>query len=349
MVSRFQIEAELQRAIPYGNGHIHDTVLATVATETGEEQFVFQRINKHVFPDPTALMDNFCIVTEHLRTKQETENVLRHVPTRDGQSLIIDARGNCRRATYFIPKTISIDQITSPAQLREASYAFGQLILDMSDLNRELFVPIPGFHNTEKRFEVLEASISADVVNRGRMVVEEIEFSRVHKSLSTVLVGLDLPERIIHNDTKVNNVLFDTSGTKTLCITDLDTVMPGLACYDFGEIVRTSVSDSEEDEIYHKNIRVDLDRYKAIVHGFLKGAGDLLTVKEKESLVIGAEVMTFENGIRFLTDYLQGDVYFKTSHDEHNLVRCRAQFALLSEMERRREEAMQIVRNFSAQ
>jgi len=283
----------------------------------------------------------------YLRTKRGSKHILRYVPTQDGLSFITDAAGNCWRATYFLTNTRSIDLITSPAQLREASHAFGQFILDISDLKLELFEPIPDFHNTQKRFKALEASVSADVVNRAGMAVEEIKFSLAHKSLANSLSQMDLPRRIIHNDTKVNNVLFDTDGKKALCVTDLDTVMPGLVCYDFGEIVRTSVSNSEEDEMDKDKIQVDIERYRAIVDGFLKGTSDLLTDKEKESLVIGAEVMTFENGVRFLTDFLEGDVYFKTSNDNHNLVRCRAQFALLSELEKCREEVMQIVGNFS--
>ena len=242
--------------------------------------------------------------------------------------------------------------MTEPAQLHTAGLAFGHFQNELADLKTPLTETIVDFHHTVKRFDALEQALEVDRCGRAAAVGPEIDFALQREPLAALLLDLQtagiLPTRTIHNDTKINNVLFDAQTGEALCMTDLDTVMPGLAAYDFGELVRTGVSDSAEDETDLNRIQVDLGRFEQIASGFLTGAGPMLTSAEREHLVTGAKMMTFENGIRFLTDYLDGDRYFKIHRPDHNLDRCRAQFALLREFEAHEAQLQDVVQLTSA-
>lgn len=344
VIAQFEIAGRFDAAVPYGTGHINDTVLATFTNRSGTQKIVFQRINTYVFPDPIALMENFCTITDHLRRRvghtalpEPERRVLRYVPACDGRSFVIMPNRDFWRATRYIPGTVTIDQAKAPTHLYAAGEAFGRFQHEMADLVTPLTETIVDFHHTVKRFAALKRAIAADRCGRAAQVPAEIDFALQREPLSAALIELQaaghLPTRTIHNDTKINNVLFDEKSGEALCMTDLDTVMPGLAAYDFGELVRTGVSDSAEDETDLDRIQVDFARFKQIASGFLAGAGPMLTSAEREHLVTGAKMMTFENGIRFLTDYLDGDRYFKIHRPDHNLDRCRAQFALLRQLE----------------
>ncbi|MEM7798544.1 MAG: aminoglycoside phosphotransferase family protein [Chloroflexota bacterium] len=358
IVAEFDLAGDLCAVSPYGSGHINDTFLATLDRPNESQQIVFQRINTHVFPDPIRLMENFCLITDHLRQKMKHDKqigvdrrVLRHVNAVNRDPYVAMPNGDFWRATYYIPGTVTFDQATGPAQLYAAGFAFGRFQNQLADLATPLAETIVDFHHTVKRFAALKAAIEDDRCKRAGLIEAEIEFALKRESLSAVLIDLQsagrLPTRVIHNDTKISNVLFDEKTNEALCMTDLDTVMPGLAAYDFGELVRSGVSDSAEDEIDLQRVEVDFARFERIAAGFLAGVGPMLTPLEVEHLVTGAKMMAFENGIRFLTDYLDGDRYFKIKRPQQNLDRCRAQFALLASLEVHEAELAACVKKLS--
>jgi Ser/Thr protein kinase RdoA (MazF antagonist) len=345
----FQIRGAFQSAEPYGSGHINDTYCAVYNHEGTSIRYIHQRINHNVFKNPAALMENVQRVTTHVRTKLEGQpdsgrRTLTLVLARDGQPLYRDVLGNYWRTYIFVEKAHTYDAAESPQQAFEAAKAFGRFQQLLSDLPApRLHETIPGFHDTSKRFEALLKAIEADSKNRAEQARAEINFALQHAGLARALLDARLPERITHNDTKFNNVMLDDDTGKGICVVDLDTVMPGLALYDFGDQVRTTTSPTKEDEIDLSGVRMQMPMFEALVRGYLSEAEAFLTKAERQCLAFSGKLITFEVGIRFLTDFLSGDTYFKVHREGHNLDRCRTQFKLVESIEQQEEQMNRVV------
>jgi aminoglycoside phosphotransferase (APT) family kinase protein len=345
----FEILADFQSAEPYGTGHINDTYAATYSQGGATIRYIHQRINQNVFKNAVGLMENIRRVTDHLRAKlagqpDVTRRALTLVRARDGQTFYVDPQGECWRTYVFIEGARTYDAVESTKQACEAAKAFGRFQCLLADLSvPRLQDTIPDFHNTPKRFAALEKAIEADSANRAALARAEIDFALDRKPITSRLLDLQaqgvLPERTTHNDTKFNNVMLDDTTQEGICVIDLDTVMPGLALYDFGDMVRTTTSPALEDEKDLSKVCMQFPMFEALVRGYLASAGDMLNKAEKQHLAFSGKLISFEIGIRFLADYLAGDVYFKVHRDGHNLDRCRTQFKLVESIEAQ-EEAM---------
>ena len=330
VAEKFNIKGAVLDVTPTGNGHINDTYLV----ETDSGRYILQRINTHVFKSPEQLMHNITAVTEFLR------GPLRVIPNREGGPFTVTSDGHWRMMTY-IDNSYSCERVEDPEQFREIGRAYGSFIQNLAGFPAEnLYETIEGFHDTRRRFEQLMQACEADPLGRKNMALEEVRFACEHEKDTDVLNDCvrrgEIPVRVTHNDTKINNVLLDRDTGKAVCVIDLDTVMPGLAVNDFGDAIRSGASTGKEDDDPGR-VRLDLDLYRNYAEGFFARCPDL-TEKEIELMPVGAKTMALELGIRFLTDYLEGDHYFKTKYPEHNLVRCRAQFRLVEEMEDHWEE-----------
>ncbi|HET6447017.1 MAG TPA: aminoglycoside phosphotransferase family protein [candidate division Zixibacteria bacterium] len=347
--------------MPYGSGHINDTYLASYQSGTSVLKFIHQRINHHVFHDPVALMKNFETVTGHIESSSRSSRasdidrrVLSLVRSRDGRSFVYDSEGYLWRTTRFISGTKTYDIVGSPALAFEVGRCYGDFQLQLLTLSPEnLLTTIPDFHNTRQRFNVLQQAIESDPRNRSTAATDEIAYAMARESyvdrLDNLFAAGRLPERITHNDTKVNNLLVDNLSGKGICVTDLDTTMPGLAGHDFGDMVRTATNKAAEDVLDHGKVKMRMEIFKPLVKGYLSEASQFLTPMEIEQLVFSCKVMVLESGIRFLTDHLLGDVYFKTQRRDHNLDRCRVQFKLLSSIEEQEELMELVVKSISDQ
>ena len=333
-----------------GDGHINDTYRVV----TTEENYIVQRINHHVFTKPWEVMENIIGVTEHLAKKFELlsdgvrRETLRFVSAKDGKFYLQDQNGNYWRCYHFVDDARSYQMLESNEMFYNVGEAFGSFQRFLTDYPaRTLHETIPMFHHTENRFRNFVDAVEKDICNRAGTVKPEIEALLARESDTGLLLsGLDsgrLPLRVTHNDTKVNNVLLDIHTQKGVCVIDLDTVMPGLAAYDFGDAIRVGASTAQEDERDVSKVGFDLSRYEAFAHGFIDGTAGLLTKAEVESLPAGALLMTYENGLRFLTDYLNGDTYFKIAYTDHNLVRCRTQIRMVECMEQQMDRMTEIV------
>jgi Ser/Thr protein kinase RdoA (MazF antagonist) len=340
VASQFQIYGEFINAGPYGSGHINDTYCAVFNQGGTPVRYILQRINHHVFKTPVALMENVERVTTHISKKVAghpdfSRCGLTLIPARDGRAWHSDEGGNYWRTYIFVENARTYDAVESPQQAFQAARAFGRFQKLLADLPApRLHDTIPGFHHTPQRFAKLEAAIAADPANRARLAESEIEFALNHKAMAGVLLAAGLPERVTHNDTKLNNVMLDDETGEGICVIDLDTVMPGLAPYDFGDIVRTSTSPAKEDERDLSKVQMQFPMFEALARGYLETAAEFLTKAERQLLVLSGKLITFEIGIRFLTDYLEGDSYFKVHREGHNLDRCRTQFKLVESIER---------------
>jgi hypothetical protein len=341
----FDIPGEFLSALPTGSGHINDSYCATFEVSGQPARAILQRINHHIFNDPAALMENIQRVTSHLATKLAAEpdshrRTLTLIPARDSRPWHIDPLGNYWRAYRFIEHARTFDIVESPAQAYQAAKAFGHFQLLLADLPApRLHDTIPDFHHTPRRFAALEHAINADVVNRAQLARPEIDFALAGRDLASVLLDAQLPERVTHNDTKFNNVMLDDRTGEAICVIDLDTVMPGLAPFDFGDMVRTTTSSAAEDEQDLSKVTLQFPIFEALLRGYLASAGGFLTPAERSHLVAAGKVITFEQGIRFLTDYLAGDPYYKTHRPNQNLDRCRTQFKLVASIQQQ-EDAM---------
>jgi thiamine kinase-like enzyme len=296
-------------------------------------------------------MENVQRVTSHLAAKVSGEPdrswlALALIPTRDERAWHLDASGNYWRTYSFIENAHTYDAAQSTDQAFQAAKAFGRFQKLLVDLPApRLHDTIKDFHHTPKRFMALEQAIASDVAGRAILAKPEIEFVFAHRSIISVPLVASLPERITHNDTKFNNVMLDDVTGEGICVIDLDTVMPGLAVQDFGDMVRTATSPAKEDEQDLSKVTMQFSMFEALVRGYLASAGDFLTKAEKQHLVISGKLMTLEQGVRFLTDYLQGDAYYKVSRDEHNLDRCRTQLKLLESIEQQEERMDRLVQS----
>ncbi|MGJ8671670.1 phosphotransferase enzyme family protein [Rubritalea sp.] len=328
-------------------GHINATYEASYRSDEGEvNRYVIQRVNEFVFKDPIAVIQNVEKVTSHISSKVRisTGSSLKLYPTHNGEYYAEDARGGVWRCYNFIEGCCSYDVAQNTHQAYEAARAFGQFQDLLSDLDAmSLVETIPDFHNTPKRFQRLMEVIHEDPIGRLDQVEAEVEFISARKELCSHLVSQQasgyLPLRVTHNDTKLNNVMMDTETDKAVCVIDLDTVMPGLTAYDFGDLVRTATSPVAEDEKDLRLVDMRMEMFEAIAKGYINGCS-CLTATEIENLVAGCKVITLEVAIRFLTDFLEGDMYFKVERDQHNLDRARVQIALLKQIEAK-EEVMQ--------
>ena len=344
----FEIPGEFLSAVPTGNGHINDSYCVTFQAAGEAARFILQRINHHIFGDPAALMQNIQRVTWHLATKLAAEpdshrRTLTSIPTRDSRAWHTDPLGSHWRAYLFIEHARTFDIVESPAQAYQAAKAFGHFQRLLADLPApRLHDTIPDFHHTPKRFAALQHSVAADIANRAQLARPEIDFALARQAITSVLLDAQLPERVTHNDTKFNNVLLDDSTGEAICVIDLDTVMPGLAPFDFGDMVRTTTSPAAEDEQDLTKVTMQWPMFEALARGYLASAGGFLTPAERSHLVAAGKVITFEQGLRFLTDYLAGDLYYKTHRLGQNLDRCRTQFKLVASIERH-EDAMQLL------
>ncbi len=348
--AQFAIPGELIRAEPFTHGHINDTYVATYQHNGATRRYVHQRINHHVFKNPAQVMENIARVTGHIRAKLERDGhpdldrrVLRLVLTRDGQTCHVTADGHYWRTYHFIENARIYDVVESPKEAYQAAKEYGYFQQLLTDLpGGRLHDTIPDFHHTPKRFAAFERALAADACQRAATCRTEIEFALARQPITTVLLNLaargQIPERVTHNDTKFNNVMLDNVTGEGICVLDLDTVMPGLALYDFGDMVRTTTSASAEDERDLRRVHMDLEMFEALARGYLSTAGAFLNPVEKAHLAFAGKLITFEIGLRFLTDYLEGDHYFKTHRPGHNLDRCRTQFKLVESIEEQEDE-----------
>jgi Ser/Thr protein kinase RdoA (MazF antagonist) len=351
---QFEISGEFFEAKPYGSGHINDTYQVFFREGGVSCCHILQRINHSIFKNPVALMENIQRVTAHLATRVADEpdwhrRVLRLIPARDGRAWHVDAEGNHWRAYYFIKKARTYDAVESTEQAYQAARAFGRFQELLASLPApRLHDTIPDFHHAPKRFKAFEKAVAADVAGRAIMVKPEIDFVLARQSITGVLLDANLPERVTHNDTKFNNVMLDDATGEGICVIDLDTVMPGLAPYDFGDMVRTTTSPAMEDEQDLTKVTMQFPMFEALVRGYLSSAGEFLTKAEKDLLAFSGRLITFELGIRFLTDYLAGDTYFKVHRNGHNLDRCRTQFKLIESIEQQEEKMDRLVESLAS-
>jgi hypothetical protein len=343
--SHFAAGGDFLSAEPYGTGHINDTFRAVFDHSGAQQPMILQRINHRIFKDPAALMSNIERVTTHVNAQvanqpDASRRALTLIPTHDSSAFHRDPEGNWWRMYQFVQRARSYDAVETPRQAYQAAFAFGQFQQQLATLPApRLHDTIPDFHHTPKRFAALEAAVTADAVNRAIHAAPEIAFAFARQPIAGTLLSANLPERVTHNDTKFNNVLLDDQTDEGLCVIDLDTVMPGLALYDFGDMVRTATSPAAEDEQDLSRVTMRMAIFESLARGYLAAAGGFLTPSEKQYLAFSGKLITYEIGIRFLTDYLAGDTYFKTHRPEHNLDRCRTQFQLVQSIEAQ-EEAM---------
>ena len=326
----------------YGEGHINDTFVVWRADHT--KRFILQRINTDTFTDPAGLMENICGVTRHLRTKIQAEGgdpgreCLNVIPTLSGAAYYIDSEGNAWRAYDFVENTVCLQQVGCEADFRTVAETLGKFQNQLADYPAStLHETIARFHDTPNRYANFEKALAADALGRAKTIAPEIAFIHArekdcHVLLNQLAAG-EIPLRVTHNDTKINNVLLDEATGKGICVIDLDTVMPGLSAYDFGDSIRTGANDCAEDEPDQSKVHFDLHLYEVFAKGYLSTAGSAMCAAEKKSLAWGAKLMTLECGIRFLTDYLEGDHYFHIARPNHNLDRARTQFTLVRQME----------------
>jgi len=344
IVQQFDVRGTLVDARVIKSGHIHDTLCVRMKQGDAIVRYILQRVNHHVFINPAAVMENIARVTAHLRAKAEGmpgrafEKVLTIVPTRDHELCWQDAEENWWRMYEYVEGAYTVDTAASEEQAYAAAAAFGRFQALLADLpGPRLHETIPGFHDTVKRYEGLQKAVESDLHNRAARCKRELAFAMEREAMTHVLLDMaargEMRERVTHNDTKINNVMFDERTGRGVCVIDLDTVMPGLPLYDFGDCVRTTATRAAEDERDLSKVRMEPELFEALVRGYLSEARELLNEREVALLGFTGRLISFEIGIRFLTDYLNGDVYFKTSRPEHNLERARAQFALVASMD----------------
>lgn len=343
---------------PFGNGHINDTFKLTFDLGNGETKpYILQRINDDIFKDPSQLMENINGVTSYLRTKiienggdpeRETLNV---VPTLDGKLFYKDSNGVFWRAYGFIEGATCYETVEDPKHFYQSAMAFGRFQKLLADYPADtLHETIVDFHHTPKRFDAFVKAVEEDVMGRVKDIQEEIDFILARKEDTAILVDMldkgELPLRVTHNDTKLNNVMIDNETGKGLCVIDLDTVMPGLSANDFGDAIRFGASTALEDEPDLSKVTMSLALFDTYTKGFFEASGGSLTDNEIDMLPVGAKVITLEQAIRFLTDHIQGDTYFKIHRENHNLDRARTQIKLVADMEAKWDQMKEIISKY---
>lgn len=356
VLDSFKFKGKLIEFEPFGSGHINTTYLAKYDEDGKIRRYVVQKVNTHVFRDIDALMDNIFAVTSYLREKitdrggNPHRETLHFISTDKGGTYFRDDNGDCYRAYRFVENSKSCDSVDSAGIFEKSGIAFGKFQKYLADFPaKTLNETIADFHNTIWRFEnEFLPAVEEDRMQRAAECVGEIDFIMQRRGdcsrLTQLIDSGELPIRVTHNDTKLNNVLFDCDSDEAICVIDLDTVMPGLALYDFGDSIRFGANTAAEDEKDTDKVSINLEYFKAYANGFLSQAGDRLTPCEKENLAFSAKLMTLECAMRFLTDYLNGDVYFKTNYERHNLVRAKNQMALVADMEKHMHEMESIIK-----
>jgi len=339
----FLADGSFLKAETYGSGHIHDTFRITTE-EKEKDDYILQRLNSNVFRRIPELQENIERVTNHIKSKLAAipgadlkRECINMIPAKNGKSWINDEEGNFWRLLVFIPDHRSYDIVDSREKAKEGGRAVGRFQAMLADMpGPPLHETIPDFHNVEKRLEWFEDSVALDKAGRVAGLKREIEFFRERADKVTIIRKLGregrIPVRITHNDTKFNNILLDEND-KALCIIDLDTVMPGYVHYDFGDAIRTAANVAAEDEKDLSKIRMDIGLFGAYAGGYLSETRETLNSTEKEYLAFGPLLITYEQALRFLTDYIDGDVYYRIHHEHHNLQRTRAQIRLVESME----------------
>ncbi|MBO5410264.1 MAG: phosphotransferase [Clostridia bacterium] len=355
LLAAFKFEGELVKTVQLNDGHINNTFLFEFKKEDGKaKKYLVQELNTYVFKQPVALMNNVVGVTNYLHDiivknggDPEREG-LYVIYAKDGKPYYIDKEDRFWRCYNFIDNAHSYQSVDSAETFFNAAKAFGKFQCLLADYPSETLVEtIPNFHNTVSRFADFKKALADNLSGRADQAKSEIEFVLAREKDCGVLVDLlsegKLPLRVTHNDTKLNNIMFDNDTNESICVVDLDTVMPGLSLYDFGDSIRFGANTAAEDEKDVSKVSLSLEYFKAYTMGYLSSAGESLTAEEINQLAFSSKLMTLECGMRFLGDFINGDVYFKTAYPEHNLVRCRTQFELVADMERKMPEMQKIV------
>ena len=343
----FSTQTDAVSVKPYGNGHINSTFLVTV--QSGK-RYILQKVNGRVFKNPEQVMQNIIKVTEYLRSRLSgAMKTLTLVELKNGKKYFTDENGEIWRMYDFIENAVSLELPETENDFYQSAVAFGTFQNMLKDFPaNELYETIPDFHNTPVRYTAFLEAVEADPLKRAKNAEKEIAFVNKRRDFFDILEKShsegELPLKVTHNDTKLNNVMLDEKTRMPICVIDLDTVMPGYSVNDFGDSIRFGASTAAEDEKDISKVHFDINLFKIYTKGFLDGCDGTLTDCERRLLPVGAKMMTIECGMRFLTDYLLGDTYFKTDYPEHNLVRSRTQFKLVSEMEKMWSEMEQIVR-----
>lgn len=355
---QFALEGELKELSVFGNGHINDTLRATCELADGRtKRYIVQRMNDGIFKNPDELMENVMNVTSFLRKKiiaaggdpdRETLNV---IPTKDGKNYLTDENGDFWRCYIFIEDATSFDQVEKPEDFYNSAVAFGNFQRLLADYPAAtLHETIKNFHNTVSRFTDFKKAVEEDVAGRARDVQKEIQFVLDREAdchvICDALAKGELPLRVTHNDTKLNNIMIDNRTGKGLCVIDLDTVMPGSSLYDYGDSIRFGASTGAEDEQNLDLIWCDLELFEIYTKGYVEGCGGSLTETEIRMMPMGAKLMTLECGMRFLADHLQNDIYYKIHRENHNLDRARTQLKLVADMEAKWDEMNAIVEKY---
>lgn len=350
-ILKFDLRGKPDSCEPYGNGHINETYKVVTSKDSW---YILQKISGSAFKDPDGLMRNISLVTAHLNKKtQDPRSVLTLIPTMDGASFFKAEDGSCWRVYDFVRDSICFETAESPEIFYASAMAFGDFQRMLSDFPaKELTETIPFFHHTVKRFEALDKAIQADPFGLTAKVEPEISFALSQRKFASTLIDLlnanQIPTRVTHNDTKLNNVLFDKDTKKGICVIDLDTVMPGLVVNDFGDSIRFGAVHAAEDEKDLSKMWLDTDLFATYAKGFLKACGQNLEKIEIEMMPVGAKMMTLECGIRFLTDYLVGNTYFHIRYPDQNLDRTRTQFKLVADMDKKWDEMNEIIQAIAA-
>jgi Ser/Thr protein kinase RdoA (MazF antagonist) len=348
--SQFEIDAEFTSQQHLNVGHINDTFLVEAQGRRRRDHFIFQRVNHYVFREPEKLMVNFERITRHIRAKLEKmlgrdpeRETLNLVGAKSGRCFHLTPEGDYWRAYRFVGDCHIVNVAVRPEQAFEAGRAFGffqRLLVDLPASS--LHETIPFFHHTPRRLARFKEALVKDACGRAAEAKEVISFALEREEMASVVTdALDrgiIPLRVVHNDTKINNILFDNETEKAVCVIDLDTTMPGSTLYDFGDMVRTTTSQAAEDEKDVSKVKLEIDMFFALAEGYLKETSTFLTKREADLLVFSGRLLTYTIGLRFLTDYLEGDAYFRTSRPAQNLDRTRAQFALIKSMEEKERE-----------
>lgn len=352
-IKEFKLDGTPTGCVAYGNGHINDTFVVLSNNGKIQRRYILQAVNNNVFKEPEKVMKNIEKVTSFLSSKTDDErNVMHLVPSLNGKTYYIDDKCYCWRMYHFIEDSICLELPETTDDFYECAVAFGKFQNQLNDFPADtLYDTIPDFHNTPKRYRDFLTAVNEDKCNRAENVREEIEFIKARADFYSVLFDANvegkLPLRVTHNDTKSNNVMLDRKTRKALCVIDLDTIMPGFSVTDFGDAIRFGASTAAEDEKDISKVSIDLNMFDIYAKGFIDGSGGLLTFDEIMLMPEGAKMMTIECGMRFLTDYLSGDTYFKTAYPEHNLVRCRTQLKLVADMEAHWNEMKAIIEKYA--
>jgi len=359
VAGKFMLNGKLERSTPYGSGHINETFLLICSNGEKKNRYILRKINGYVFKRPEIVVENTRLIVGHIQRKLEEtgnanliERTASLIKTVDGNYFFRDGNRGVWCVMPFCERTYTIDFVKNEEDAYQAAKAFGRFQRLIADADYKKFEPtIPDFHNTMKRFEYLLTVIEKNPAERNSTSGKEIAFALENEHLPLkirkLLEDKTIPFRLTHNDTKINNVLFDAVTHQAVCVIDLDTVMPGTVLYDFGDMVRTSTCAAAEDETDLSKVTMDINIFASLVKGYLEELNEVLTKNEIENLVYGAELIIYEQAIRFLTDYLEGDPYYKTKYPEHNLDRAKNQFALLKSVQKQKTDMERIVNEIS--